>query len=210
MTEKKNSFLFGCLRLSWHDLSRPAANAPIRGFALRKLIAMALLLLLLLQLAGYFLIFTVQRFEIHHVIKQQLKAGIPEAELVLLKIPRSLEEKPNPLFQRLHDREFRYSGVMYDIVRREAHEDTTWYYCLSDEKETQLFANLDEFVKREVSQPAKQQSRLAKLLNFFGGGFVHAANQSFSAYAAEEMVASNYFFKLKTWIDAPLTPPPEA
>lgn len=210
MTEKKNSFLFGYLRLSWHDLSRPAANMPIRSFALRQLIAIVLLLLLLLQLAGYFFIFAVQRYEIQYALKQQIKAGVPEAELMLLKIPRSLEEKPNPIFQRLHDREFRYSGAMYDIVRRETHGDTTWYYCLSDEKETRLFANLDEFVKREVSQHAKQKARLAKLLNFFGGGFVPAANKFFFASAAEEMVASNYFFKLKTWIGSPLTPPPEA
>lgn len=210
MTEKKNGFPLGYLRVYRHSVARPVAPVPLRGRVTHKFIAIALLLLLLLQLAGYFLIFTVQRFEIHHVIKQQLKAGIPEGELVLLKIPKNLEEKTNSLFQRIHEREFRYDGSMYDVVRQETHGDTTWYYCLSDEKETQLFANLDEFVKREVKQQTKRKALLAKLLNFFGGGFFYVENKFSPAGAAAEIITWDYLFKLKTWISPPLTPPPEA
>jgi len=162
-----------------------------------------------LQPPGYLLIFKIQQYQIRKEIKQRIKAGVPENELVLLKIPRALEEKPNPVFQRIHEREFRYEGKMYDIVRREIHGDTTWYYCVSDEKETVLFANLDELVNRETSQnpQRRQQSEeLQRLLNTF---FVVQYNRPSLVSSPGEGGLIDYRFVIQTWINTPPVPPPK-
>ncbi len=168
---------------------------------------MTLLLFMLFQAAGHFFVFKILQHEIRQEIKQQIKAGVPEAELILLKI---LEGTPHPAFQRVEEHEFRYDGKMYDIVRQESHGDTVWYYCLADEKETQLFADLDELVKRDMSQNPERQQRVERLLNLFGLFFFSRREEVSLVDAVEEMALNNYCFGLKIWIDTPPTPPPEA
>ena len=169
--------------------------------------AIALLFLMLLQAAGYIVVFEIQKHGIRREIKQQIKAGVPEAELVLLKF---CEGKSEPAFQRVDEHEFRYGGKMYDIVRQENHGDTTWYYCLADEKETQLFAHLEELVKRGMRQNPEQQQRLERLLSIFGLLFFSPGDGAIWGETIEEMAVSNDCFELKTWITSPPTPPPEA
>jgi len=173
-------------------------------------ISILLLFVMLFQATGWLFIFEIQQCEIRREIKQQIKAGVPEQDLVLLKISRNLEEKSNSIFQRIHEREFRYEGNMYDIIRREAHGDTTWYYCLSDEKETQLFANLDELVKRDMNQNPERQQQIGKLFHLLGSLFFNSRDNDLFVYAGEEIESTDFLFRLKTWIGTPLTPPPEA
>ena len=164
---------------------------------------------MLLQAAGCLFIFKIRQYEIRREIKQRIKAGAPDQELSLIKIPKTLEEKPHPAFRRIDEGEFRYDGNMYDVVRQEAHGDTTWYYCLSDEKETQLFANLDDLVKREMSRDTEQKQRLVRLLDWLGSLFFDHRREVAFAFSAEEIELTHGAFGLKTWIGTPLTPPPE-
>lgn len=106
------------------------------------------------------LIFSVQIADARHEIKQRIKNGVPEEDRVLLKIPVSLEEEPNDIFQRKHSREFRYKGEMYDILKQERHGDTTWYTCIHDVKESGLFKDLDKKVNNYLSSnPEHRQQR---------------------------------------------------
>lgn len=173
-----------------------------------KLISI-LLLLMFFQPAGYLLIFKIQQYQIRKEMKHRIKNGVPKEELTLLKIPQALEEESNPVFQRIHEGEFRYEGKMYDIVRREIHEDTTWYFCVSDEKETVLFANLDELVNKETNQnpQRKQQSeKLQQLLNTF---FIVYSNRARLVSSLKESELTNYQFSLQTWTNSPSVPPPQ-
>jgi hypothetical protein len=173
---------------------------------MRSLVATILLLFMLLQAAGYLLVFEIQKHAIRREIKQQIKAGVPEAELVLLKF---VEGKSYPAFQRVHAREFRYQGKMYDVVRQESRGDTTWYYCIADEKETQLFANLEELVERDLGQNPGRQERIERLLSFFSLLFFHSHEEVAFAEARKALALRYESFGLKTWLDTPPTPPPE-
>lgn len=177
---------------------------------MRRAGAILLLLFMLLQSGGYFFVFKLQQFEIRQDIKQQIKAGVPKEELTLLKIPKVWEEKPNSLFQPIHARELRYAGTMYDVVRQEAHADTTWYYCLSDEKETQLFANLEELVKKDMEQNPQRRERNEKLQRLLDSLFFNYNNGITFVYATEAVKLTHPSFSLKTWTSQPLTPPPRA
>jgi hypothetical protein len=176
---------------------------------MRSAIAIALFLSMLFQAAGHFFVFKILQHEIRHEIKQQIKAGVPEAELVLLKISKDLEVKNSAVFQRLHEREFRYDGNMYDIVRQEAHGDTTWYYCLADEKETQLFANLDELVKQDMAGNPQHRKQIDELLRLCNALYFSHKIDDFFIFSNERKAATFFFFSLKTWDFPPSTPPPE-
>lgn len=176
---------------------------------MRSLISISLLQLMLFQSAGYLLIFKVQQTQIRREIKQRIKAGVSETELVLLKIPRTLEENPNNVFRRIHAREFRYHGNMYDIVRSEQHGDVTWYYCLSDEKETRLFANLDEYVNRDMHHNPEQQKQTERLEHLLRTLFFNKSTNLKLTHFTEEIEPVTYLFRIKTWVSSPSTPPPE-
>jgi hypothetical protein len=174
---------------------------------MRRAISISLLLSMLLQAAGYFFVFKILQHEIRQEIEQQIKAGVPETELVLLKI---FEAKPHLAFQRVEEHEFRYDGKMYDIVRQEAHGDTTWYYCLADEKETQLFANLDEVVKQDMTGNPQHWKQIDELLRLLGALYCSHKTEGLFIFSNEQNVATLFFFSLKTWDFIPSTPPPEA
>jgi hypothetical protein len=207
---KKTGFYPACFSAHRHGAACGATNKSHLRTAARSIISILLLLLVLLQSAGYQLIFKIQQHEIRQEIKQQIKAGVPEAELVLLKIPRKLEEKINPVFQRIHEREFRYCGSMYDIVRQETRGDTTWYYCVSDEKETLLFANLDEMARKEMNQNPQRREQNEKLQRLLDSWFFSHREDTPFIHSAEEVELPSCSLRLKTWIGTPLTPPPEA
>ncbi len=174
---------------------------------MRQFVAIALFSFMLLQTAGYLFVFKLQQQEIRQAIKQQIKAGVPEDELVLFKIPKALSQ--TRAFWSIPEREFRSNGVMYDVVRQEARGDTTWYYCLSDEKETQLFAHLDEAVKRDVNQSPARQQKLERLLQLFGPLYCSHQQGFLFLVSVQEINLVTESFGLKIWIDSPPTPPPE-
>jgi hypothetical protein len=174
---------------------------------MRRALSIALLFVMLFQTAGYFFVFKTQQHKIRREIKQQIKAGVPEAELVLFKI---LEGKPNPAFQRVEEHEFRHDGKMYDIVRQESHGDTTWYFCLADEKETRLFANLDELVKQDMAGNPQHRKQVDELLRLLGVLYFSHKIADFFVCSNSQRAATFFCFSLKTWDFSPATPPPEA
>jgi len=176
---------------------------------MRHLAAIALFAFMLLQAAGYFFVFKLQQDEIRQKIKQQIKAGVPEEELVLFKISKALANQSRN-FWSIPGREFRSNGVMYDVVRQEMHGDSTWYYCLADEKETQLFAHLDAAVKLDMNPNSAQQQKLERILRLLGLLYFSHPHDFSVLESAQEVKLAADCFGLKIWIDPPPTPPPEA
>ncbi|MEZ4721380.1 MAG: hypothetical protein R2813_05820 [Flavobacteriales bacterium] len=123
------------------------------------LATVVLVTLLLLQMQGRWVIFKLQQTAIRHEVKQQIKAGVPEEDLVTLKIAKLWEAEPNNRFEREHSREFRFDGEMYDIVRTEDRGDTTVYLCIHDVKESGLFAELEEMIEEEIKHPMNEGNR---------------------------------------------------
>ena len=98
---------------------------------------------------------------------------------------------------------------MFDIVRKDINKDSTKFYCLSDHEETQLFANLDQLVKEEMSQNSEkkqQRDRVSYLLNSLY--FCKTSNPIF-INSSQEIEFLDYFFHPKIWKNTPNTPPPK-
>ncbi len=164
---------------------------------------------MLIQSAGHLLVFKVQQAQIRREIKQQIKAGVAEEELVLLKIPGVLEESSNPVFQRIHSREFRYKGRMYDIIRQVDHGDITWYYCIVDVKESGLFASLENSIKFELHHSTERKKQSERVLRLLAGLYINDFDNSEKVYFNDEFTDTIYNFTIKTWNSFPVPPPPK-
>lgn len=115
---------------------------------LRMLLIVGLLVVLaVFQAGGPCALFHSQRRLIQSTASERIAHEEEHGRLVLLKIPRQLIETRNPLFRAEHEREFCYLGKMYDVARAEARADTMWYWCVHDERETELVAHLHQWAR---------------------------------------------------------------
>jgi hypothetical protein len=177
------------------------------------MVATGLLLILLLPAAGSQLYFGFRFHQIKKEIKRQLKQGVPDDELELLKIPRSFETGADPRFERIHAREFRYLGRMYDIVRQETRGDTTWYWCIHDFRESALFAQLDGLARQASDGDRPSRESRERLLRFFQSLYLAElpGDESSPADAAVASSAATIRFALSNgYANTPSPPPKQA
>lgn len=116
---------------------------------MKKIAAIILLFVFAFNLGGFFLVFKIKQYYVRQEIKHRIKQGVPDDELILITVTPAIQHKLEWEFEWEDEKEFRYEGMMYDVVKTEVIDETTIaYYCISDEQETTLFANLDEQVKK--------------------------------------------------------------
>lgn len=98
-------------------------------------------------MGGFYLNFIVEQCLIRERIKEQIIKQLPENELSLIKVSSREQNK----IKWLEDgKEFRYCGIMYDVVKVRNLNDSTYYYCFCDLKESRLLTNLDKLVKDQT------------------------------------------------------------
>ncbi len=170
----------------------------------KQVAALFLLFLFLFQLGGWIMPFYIHQQGIRHSIKQRIKKGVPEGELIYF------EENDDFLaaIEWENDHEFRLDGAMYDVVKTETSSNKKVFACINDRQEEQLFAQLDELVNNELNKEANVQ-RLKKnqrVWHFFNeeASEVHIASPIHPRYSM--LKASNY----QSPRQVPLSPPPES
>jgi hypothetical protein len=123
---------------------------------MRRLFSILFIALYFYNLAGYLLLFSVRVNQIKKEVKQSLKEGVPDSELVFFVFhTASLQENLYHL-KWIEPHEFRLGGSMYDIVRSHTSGDSTYFECVNDAKEEELFAHLDAHVHRHMANPERQ------------------------------------------------------
>jgi len=84
-----------------------------------------------------------------------------EDEETLIRVPLEWADNPPEEFKWHDDHEFQYRGEMYDIIRKEVHDDEMWYYCHHDRAETELLNKLSAYVSNYLQQdPKERQNKL--------------------------------------------------
>lgn len=108
---------------------------------MRKQLAAVFLLLIIWQLIAVSSWFELSRRAIRKEIKTQIKAGIPEKDLIQFSF-NSTELKKLVWIKK---NEFHLNGRLYDVVNRVFHSDgTVTLKCIDDLQEKELFAKLGE------------------------------------------------------------------
>ena len=87
--------------------------------SLKKLVAITLLLVFLYNLCGIIFVFKYQQYAIRKEMKHKIKAGVPEDQLAKIIVNSENEQE----LDWKHGKEFRYKGIMYDVVKKEVNED---------------------------------------------------------------------------------------
>ncbi|MBS1622243.1 MAG: hypothetical protein JST10_15350 [Bacteroidetes bacterium] len=126
---------------------------------MKKTISSVLLLFFGISFFGYIPVYKILRYRIRQEIKQQIKKEIPAGELH--KIVFDTSEEPD--WER-EGKEFLYRGQMYDIVKKEIAGEKIIYYCISDEEETVLFAQLDNIVRAQMENKNTSAKDLSEIL----------------------------------------------
>lgn len=174
---------------------------------LPTVVSVALLLgCILVVMMGEFLVVKVVQWDIRREMATKIKSGLPDEQILLIKI--SNRNIPAD-FVRKEAHEFRYRGGAYDIIQEEIHGDTTYFYCVFDERETTLYAKIDQRIADEMSNnPERQQQReqlRKKIPKFF---FFHTDPFLISFKWYSELPMSRLLARSDVFTRPP-TPPPD-
>ena len=168
-----------------------------------------LLLVLMLPIISIYFCFKIRQYSIHQTIKTQIKKGVSESDLVLLKITKELEGKTSKVFKKINSKEFRYKGEMYDIIRQKTQGDTTFYWCIWDKGETALLGALDELVEKALRNNPEQKKGSDHLNKYLSSLFFTKFSFEF-LLPYTKMLAHSIFTEhpVSLFLDHS-TPPPE-
>lgn len=123
-----------------------------------------LVLIVFPTFSGREIILIFRRHQLHRKVERQIKATLPDEELIAFTFSPSETDADTPEWER--DDEFRYKGKMYDVVRSEpAGGDSTRYYCLADEDEDRLFENHKQLDKKEHKEFPQRRRRVLQTLS---------------------------------------------
>lgn len=104
-------------------------------------------------------------------VKHLIKKGIPHENLILLKFHETVTEKEPVNFIWTKKNEFRFRSEMYDIIKRELKNDTIYFYCYHDLKESGLFANLDKQVSDYLAGNPDKSDNIKSTFNLLNKFF---------------------------------------
>ncbi len=129
---------------------------------MKKLAVFTLLSIFLFNTIGYYIAFKVSQSEARNEIKSKIKLGLPIQELVAITFDNSKIENIQWVEK---NEEFYYNDILYDVVKiDETNPIATIFYCISDEKEEALFANLDNHIKAHVASNENKSNSASKKL----------------------------------------------
>ncbi|MDZ7773074.1 MAG: hypothetical protein U5K31_10110 [Balneolaceae bacterium] len=142
---------------------------------MKRAVTILLLLVLTYQFFGAGFVYNVWLYSVKQQVKENLEREHPD-ERSLLKLPAAWEEDPPDDLQWHHEKEFRYRGQMYDVIRTERHGDQIWYYVHHDRAETRLLGGLARYVNDFLNQRPDKQRQNVLLESILKQQFLVAGN----------------------------------
>ncbi|MCO5725639.1 hypothetical protein [Robiginitalea marina] len=173
----------------------------------KQLLSIALLLTLLLPIAGTLGWMGLQKWQVKREVKQRMLAGIDRGQLVQIRL--SLAEA-NTLLEWEHDAEFRYQGEMYDVVDSYREGNHIIYWCWPDREETRLYRELEDLTARALrNDPLRDKSR-GQVISFMKTLFFESQPATHFYAPVTARAISQVPYSLCTGISPmPPTPPPD-
>ena len=127
-----------------------------------RLSSISLLFLFLFNLIGGISLLLIQRHKRHEAVEAIIASEAYNHRLTQLHITAALENEINWVEP---DREFRYKGEMYDVVRTQPLDDgSTIYHCIADKEETHLYSQIE---KQLNGTPVGQHNDAGIVIAFF-------------------------------------------
>lgn len=166
---------------------------------MKKIIGIAFLSVLLLQVAGSYVYFIVRLSGIRYEMREQLKDK-PDEYLTLLTLSAEEYQKAKE-----NDHEVKVNEKMYDVARIVVQDDQVLVYALHDEAEDNLLALLNEMVERSSKDKKPVPSQLIQLLTL---QFVMMEDSISNVNAINIEHTTAYTFSIPSYISLIESPPP--
>lgn len=181
------------------------SNNRMPGF-LKVAFATLLLGCLLIVMMGEFIAIKIVQWDIRKDMAATIAHGVGEDQLVLIKI--SNHDQPTD-FVWVEPHEFRYKGNSYDIVREEIRGDSTYFYCVFDERETALYAEIDKKIVTEMANDPERQQQQKELLQKIPKFYFFHADPFLRGFNFYSKLPMTRLLALSDAITIPPTPPPD-
>ena len=123
---------------------------------MKKLGPILLLIIFLFNTGGDYYLFRYMQFRWQKEIKRMIRQDLHEEDLSLISVNSFTVSELEWIKE---NREFRYRGELYDVVRKEISGNNIIYHCIKDTKEKELIGN---YTKR--SQTDKRAHNIIKRL----------------------------------------------
>ena len=174
---------------------------------MKKLISIALILTIVAPFWISYSIIQYQKYSVKKEIKEQIIIGLDKNDLVLLRFSK-LEADSKLEWE--HSKEFEYLGVMYDVVETLAKNDSVYYWCWKDSKETELNIKLNYLVEKTAGSDRINKDNLKRLSNFLSTLY-HSHKNPFDLHKNKNSSAFlfHYLNFYSSLPNDPLIPPPK-
>lgn len=161
--------------------------------------AIAILLVLAIHFAGFYVYFFLRMVEIHRESKEALRL-LPVEALVEIVVP-AREVKSD----WLDEMEFEWQGKMYDIASIQTTGNTVHFYCYHDEAEDNLLAFLDHVARQSNND---KRSVPSSLTDFFSLQFLPSIPTESRCIQMTLIGATPYVRVCIPFVALPDAPPP--
>lgn len=132
----------------------------------KKLLAIILGCLLVFYTFGYIIVHTYRIFEVKTKVWESIEKSTYNNHLTILVFSKDDLSAGTPGFKRIDEKEFRYNGRMYDIVKEEMKNDSVYFYCIFDEKENLLISAFTLLIEKKHETDSSGRIASAAVFNF--------------------------------------------
>jgi hypothetical protein len=169
---------------------------------MKKFLSILLVFAFSYSFIGYYLNFEIEQYLVKEEVKENILNHLPVNQLILIKISSGNHES---ITWTELGKEFRFSGTMYDVIKSKVVNDTSYFYCYNDTKESKLLANLDKLVKDQANNSKSKSNQKKQEIIFFYQ--IELFSQNLSEKPVQYFIHSVGFASILTDV---LSPPPKA
>ncbi|OFX28661.1 MAG: hypothetical protein A2X08_16605 [Bacteroidetes bacterium GWA2_32_17] len=136
---------------------------------MKRLTSILLLFLLTINIVGFVFVFEIQRYTIKKEVAKTLSNFIPANNVTVITV--SSLNKKNIIWKEKN--EFKYNGLMYDVINKEILSNgTVKYFCLLDKKENNLNKKLNNIINNNLDSQSKTSDISKILVKLFAVNYI--------------------------------------
>jgi hypothetical protein len=173
---------------------------------LRKLLSLLFAGLILFNLFGYYFVFRCDQIQVKNEMKGMIRSSYFSGHYEEIRITNPSSNRD---FTMTDKDEFRFHGMLYDIISTKVSGNTVIFRCINDTKEEQLLARFDNYSTLLAGNtiPGKARNSQAMLYHIIK----HALLNTFTVRPPSVSSALIYYYPLvdfESVIIQPSSPPP--
>lgn len=145
MLSKRKSIIF-----KYGRKNNPGKEYQYLKMSIKKIISVIMLVMIISHGMYQLFIFKILQAKYREEISQLITDGIPEDMLKLLRFSKNDFENGTAGFEWIEDDEIRIDEKLFDIVKKDVKGDSIYLYCIYDENESVLYANMEIIMDRLI------------------------------------------------------------